>query len=917
MLDPTSLLDPQVRLAHWVRLARQSSAAFCAFVLTDGAGRLLKPMAPMHYEWHKLASVCKRLILWGSVENAKAIPLDTPIPTPTGYRPMGDLIPGDHVYGSDGNPCRVVTATPPLLGRPLYRVYFDDGDSVLADADHQWIIEAEADMRLDPPSQDHVGSLEGAPLCACGCGLRTALTHPGSRDFNRYVKNHHGRLARRQGRRVMTTREMLEAGVTRSTCARKKDGERYLAYRWRVPLCRPVQYPPADLPVPPYVLGAWLGDGTSVAPDITAHEDDRFIIDKCLALTRCPSGKERRQGREGRVLTVNVGLGSLRGQLRRLGLLGNKHIPEVYLTSSVEQRRELLAGLLDTDGTISQAGSVTFSVTSRVLAEGVLELTRSLGLKASWRETRASLRGQDVGPCYEVRFTPTVQVFTLPRKLARQRVLDGRKPFGRAGYRSITAIEPTPSVPVRCIQVDSPDSSYLMGRSYTVTHNSTQIAIGNTAYRIAKNPSLRVAVVCKVEDLATKIVNGIWSVLTSERFRLVFPEVRPLSKNVHKIVVAGWDRVNPTVQAFSYNGSVMGTRIDLLICDDILDEDNTRTEESREAMYNRHQNVFANRLTDEGQELFLSNAWHPRDALHRLRDEHGWVCHRYPVWRPAHEWEISQGLATFVEGNQISSIVGPAGRMMISNWPAQWPVRRIVEKMLSLAAAPVYFRRAYECEAIDDASQKWRPEWIERCEARGRGLEWCWDLAQAHGEVFRYVVTGVDLATKRPAARRKTDDSTFVTAGIYPNGDRRLLSVEDGQFSGPEIVRKVEQLYGRFQSIFWVESNAAQQYIVDFIKQSRLAIPVKSFETHSHNKLDPRFGVESLMAEQEQGRWLIPTIPGQPQPVPYQRLRQEMLGYHPAGHTGDRLMGLWICREGLRAGTQQGEVWQGGSANRR
>lgn len=445
---------------------------------------------------------------------------------------------------------------------------------------------------------------------------------------------------------------------------------------------------------------------------------------------------------------------------------------------------------------------------------------------------------------------------------------------------------------------------------------SVSMAVGRSAWRIGLDPRRRIAVVCKVEDLATKIVNGIWAALTSPRYKLIFPHIRPLSKNVHKIVVDGWDRINPTVQAFSYNGSVMGTRIDDLICDDILDEDNTRTEESREAMYNRHQNVFANRLTENGQELFLSNAWHPRDALHRLKDEHGWVCFKYPVWRQAFPDEINRGVATWVAGNSISAIVGPAGSFMVSNWPAQWPVNRIVEKMLSLAATPVFFRRAYECEAIDDQSQKWRPEWIERCEARGRGLEWCHDLSQAYGERFRYIVTGVDLATKRPAARRKTDDSAFVTAGIYENGDRRLLSVEEGQFSGPDIIKKIEQLYVRFQSIFWVESNAAQIYIVDFIKQSRLAIPVKSFETHGHNKLDHRFGIESLMAEQEQARWLFPCIPGRPQPIPYQKLRAEMLGYHPDGHTGDRLMAKWICREGLRLGSLTPTAHQGSSSRR-
>lgn len=442
-----------------------------------------------------------------------------------------------------------------------------------------------------------------------------------------------------------------------------------------------------------------------------------------------------------------------------------------------------------------------------------------------------------------------------------------------------------------------------------------QLAVGWVAHEIGKDPRIRVAIVSKVEDLATKIVNGIWGTLCSARHKLVFPDTVPLSKNVHKITVAGWDTVNPTVQAFSYNGSVTGTRIDKLVCDDILDEDNTRTEDGRVAMYNRHQNVFTNRLTEEGQELFLSNAWHPRDALHRLKDEHGWVCHKYPIWRPAFPQEINSGKATWVEGNTISAIVGPTGRFMVSNWANQWPVKRIVERMLSLAATPAFFRRAYECEAIDDQSITWNPAWIEKAEQRGKGLDFCRHITEAHGEQFRYIACGVDLATKRPAARRKTDDSVFTVAGMYANGDRRLLCIESGKFSGPDIIRKIENIYLRYGCIFWVESNACQLYIVDFAKESQYAIPVMAFETHG-NKADPQFGIESIMTEQNQGRWLYPWYPGQAVNIEYQKLKQAMLGYHPAGHTPDHLMSLWITREGLRLGPMNGESWNGNPRRR-
>ncbi len=100
--------------------------------------------------------------------------------------------------------------------------------------------------------------------------------------------------------------------------------------------------------------------------------------------------------------------------LRQLGVLGDKHIPASYLRASDRQRRDLLAGLLDTDGTVSPAGGqVQYTSTSRRLAEDVLELIASLGYRPTLREGRATLNGKDCGPKWTVGFTTTDEVFGL------------------------------------------------------------------------------------------------------------------------------------------------------------------------------------------------------------------------------------------------------------------------------------------------------------------------------------------------------------------------------------------------------------------------------------------------------------------------------------------------------------------------
>jgi replicative DNA helicase len=156
-----------------------------------------------------------------------------------------------------------------------------------------------------------------------------------------------------------------------------------------------------------------------------------------------------------------------------MGVLGNKHIPVQYLRASQMQRRALLAGLLDTDGTVTPAGSVQFSVTSRRLAADVRELLMSLGYRCGWSEKR--VRGASVASsiAYTITFTTTDDVFRLERKRMVHQERRPERTTPRTSQRFITAARRVDSIPVRCVQVDSADHMYLASRSMIPTHNST------------------------------------------------------------------------------------------------------------------------------------------------------------------------------------------------------------------------------------------------------------------------------------------------------------------------------------------------------------------------------------------------------------------------------------------------------------
>jgi hypothetical protein len=241
-----------------------------------------------------------------------------------------------------------------------------------------------------------------------------------------------------------------------------------------IAVCGPLDYPERDLPVAPYTLGAWLGDGHSNGARITCA--DQQIIDAIgadgYAVTKHKELLQYGIAERGTGSAWHKSRTGFMSRLRELDLLGNKHIPEPYLRTSVGQRRALLAGLLDTDGHCGRGGAVVLSLTNERLARDALDLVLGLGFKATLLAKPCRGRSQRTSVAYSVAFRPHEPVFRLNRKLARQGAIKSASP---ARQRYIVDVRAVGSVPVRCIEVDSPSRLYLASRSCIPTHNSTCI----------------------------------------------------------------------------------------------------------------------------------------------------------------------------------------------------------------------------------------------------------------------------------------------------------------------------------------------------------------------------------------------------------------------------------------------------------
>ena len=359
----------------------------------------------------------------------KALALETPLPTPAGWTTMGEVAVGQQLLGADGRPVTVVAATDVMRGRPCYEVEFSDGEIIVADAQHQWLTWTRRARRYDGQARGH------------------------RREFANPVPPE-----------VVTTEQ-----IARSLRCRTVDHRPNHA----VGMSQPLDLPEADLPLPEYPLGVWLGDGTTASARCTSFDPEIVMNVEAAGLVVLRQGtrNDYRMAFPTEPAPV-AGAITVQAVLRTLGVLGNKHIPASYLRASERQRRALLAGILDTDGTVTRTGSVQLAVANRVLAEGVRELVLSLGYRCSMSTKRVKGRSEASSTCYMVNFTTPDRVFWLERKhlLHKERLRHNQQ---RTRWRYIVDVRRVPSRPVRCVQVDGTDHLYLAGRSMIPTHNST------------------------------------------------------------------------------------------------------------------------------------------------------------------------------------------------------------------------------------------------------------------------------------------------------------------------------------------------------------------------------------------------------------------------------------------------------------
>lgn len=231
-----------------------------------------------------------------------------------------------------------------------------------------------------------------------------------------------------------------------------------------------------ELPIDPYCLGYWLGNGSKQTSVVTCNaEDSEFVSNKFRMAgydVNISKNSENSDTLNISRLDKTTRKGGFKEALRELGVLNNKHIPEIYEMASFDQRVELINGLLDSDGHchIRKNGTVRaiFSqeASKKNIVDSLYRLLCSIGEQPSMPR---KVRGHGFGKyieSYQIDFCPMNKLFGVPRK--RNKVRD-RIITNSWAIKSIEKVEPVPTI---CIAVDSPSKTYLCTESQIKTHNT-------------------------------------------------------------------------------------------------------------------------------------------------------------------------------------------------------------------------------------------------------------------------------------------------------------------------------------------------------------------------------------------------------------------------------------------------------------
>ncbi len=464
---------------------------------------------------------------------------------------------------------------------------------------------------------------------------------------------------------------------------------------------------------------------------------------------------------------------------------------------------------------------------------------------------------------------------------------------------------------------------------------SKHLSIAYPLWRIAKNHNLRILQISRTavvaESFLSEIVSTIernqkyvaWARYIDPNGKGVIPRTKFQRKQTEdwsgRSITIDRDDVglkDPTIAATGLFGQILSRRADIVICDDVVDQQNSMTDLQRKKVIDWIETTVLPVLVPGGTFIYLGNTWHVEDVVSKFMKDPRFIVQKRcgAIIKEADRQDLWQEWGS----KMLNITLRPKERLILARdfydehraemdagaqvlWPERYPYSRLyLERLLN----PYVFARMYQCDPSDRPDQVIRDEWIERALEKGKTLRF---QDQPHGRnILEVSAAGMDLAISQKESADDTaiDYLDLVRYGYdgIQDGDFIVRQIHRGHYSPNEqrqAAKRATTTHG-MQTIR-VESVGYQEALV--IDLAEDAVPVRSYHT-GREKYDPEIGINSLAMLMELGKLVIPSDNTDARTIMLaSQLATEMRAYSgdPTEHTGDALMALWFAYSEVRA----------------
>ena len=494
------------------------------------------------------------LVIHTPPQHGKLIADEEVVLTRNGWKQHGDLVVGDEVVGLNGEWVKVTHVFEKHVADR--EITFTNGETIKCHHKHEWVV------------------------------------------YDRVVKRERTRET-----------EYIEKRVSYGSQERKR-GHRY---NFMLPHVKPLIGENKALHVDPYVMGAWLGDGTNTKGCICSSEKDLVVLKECESKYEVTS---RHVHKDTGVITSYYK--DLPKKLRQYGLCQQerveKHIPQEYLTASKQQRLELLAGLIDTDGYVDQKHRrIVFTTAEEKLRDSFEQLVSTFG----WRTTTCRVEptvstSGIVGkrPYWAIGFNPTEEI---PCRIARKQL----KEFSKQRRIAISGVKEIEPVQGNCITVEG--GIYLVGKKMVPTHNSQTITETLPSWYIGKHPNKRVIEISYNKEFAIRFGRRNKRKIVEYGKEIFGIEVSKEASKTQEFEIANH---SGGMLSAGIGTAVTGQRANLLIIDDpVKNRAEANSKSRRDLIYDEWLSTFRSRLAPHSKVILIMTRWHEDDLAGRLLDE--------------------------------------------------------------------------------------------------------------------------------------------------------------------------------------------------------------------------------------------------------------------------------------------------------